>query len=102
MPKMVDGSIACRISYAPEYSGKKFYCDHCGETFDDREKPPCEAVVSQHPPAITGRGTLVDKLPEGIQLDLEAYIGETPDNFEITGVIPIPETKTISMGKKKK
>lgn len=42
MPKMIGGSIACRISYAPETSGKKFYCDFCGEFFDDRHEPPCE------------------------------------------------------------
>lgn len=46
MVKMIDGRIACRISLAPESYGKKFYCDHCGEFFDDRASPPCEAVVT--------------------------------------------------------
>ena len=96
MPKMVDGSIACRISYAPEYSGKKFYCDHCGETFDDREQPPCEAVAVQTPPAIVGTSA-----PAPVQLDFESYSGELPDDFEIAGVIPIPQ-KAIPTGKKKK
>jgi hypothetical protein len=42
MPKMVNGSVVCRISFAPESTGKKFYCDHCGELFDDRHDLPCD------------------------------------------------------------
>lgn len=85
MPKIVDGSIACRISYAPESSGRKFYCDHCGGYFDDREYPPCDA-----------KPVAVVKVPEP-----EVYSGELSDNFEISGSIPIPPTQK-AIGNKKK
>lgn len=66
MPKMIDGSIACRISYAPESSGRKYYCDHCGKTFDDREYLPCDEIKTEDfifPKREDGKSTEVTELP---------------------------------------
>lgn len=46
MPKIIDGSVACRIGLAPEHTGKKLYCDYCKEFFDSREHPPCESSAA--------------------------------------------------------
>jgi hypothetical protein len=39
---MIDGSVACRISYGP--SGG-FYCDYCKEEFKSRHELPCEIDI---------------------------------------------------------
>lgn len=42
MPRMSGGVISCRVSYAPGYTERRFYCDECKCYFDDRDRPPCE------------------------------------------------------------
>ena len=38
MVKMVGGTIACSVSQFED----GFYCDYCGEFFENRDDPPCE------------------------------------------------------------
>lgn len=97
---MIGGSIACRVSLAPEYAGKKFYCDFCGEFFDDRDNPPCDAAPSQEVvEEPTVEAAEVQETPAAV--DEVPAAAETPEEFAADVTEPL-RVEIRKSGKKKR